>query len=144
VGLIESKKSKILQNKTENSFSLGQDWLGKTGNNEKAAGLSYSRLKKYFSAGRLPAVCRPGLRPVIKLVLFLQGCRARQPGKEAGQGSRARSKIILTNVPTSTTTTTTTTTKQYTCVVRRYKRGNNPVTTIHGHRSCRVGGDPKF
>jgi hypothetical protein len=35
---------------------------------------------------RLPA----GLRPVIKLVIFLQGCRARLPGKAAGQGCRAR------------------------------------------------------
>jgi hypothetical protein len=31
-----------------------------------------------------------GLRPVIKLVIFLQGCRARLPGKAAGQGCRAR------------------------------------------------------
>jgi hypothetical protein len=31
-----------------------------------------------------------GLRPVIKLVMILQGCRARLLDKTAGQGFRAR------------------------------------------------------
>jgi hypothetical protein len=34
--------------------------------------------------------CRPKLRPVIKFVTFMQGSRARQPGKASGQGYRAR------------------------------------------------------
>jgi hypothetical protein len=32
----------------------------------------------------------PTLRPVITLVIFLQGCRERLPGKATGQGCRAR------------------------------------------------------
>jgi hypothetical protein len=35
-----------------------------------------------------------GLRPVIKLVLFLQGCRARLTGKTAGQGCRAKLPVM--------------------------------------------------
>jgi hypothetical protein len=59
----------------------------------------YTRLK-IVSAGKackkLPAygrkkACNPaGLRPVIKTVIFLQGCRARLLGKAAEQGCRAR------------------------------------------------------
>jgi hypothetical protein len=36
------------------------------------------------------AACQPKLRLVIKLVIFMQGCRARLPGKASGQGVRAR------------------------------------------------------
>jgi hypothetical protein len=36
-----------------------------------------------------------GLRPVIKLAIFLQGFRARLPGKASGQSCRARLHAML-------------------------------------------------
>jgi hypothetical protein len=45
--------------------------------------------KKLPAYGRKKACYPAGLRPVIKTVIFLQGCRARLPGKSAGQGCRA-------------------------------------------------------
>jgi hypothetical protein len=40
--------------------------------------------------GRKKACNSAGLQPVIKLVIFLQGCRASLPCNTAGQGCRAR------------------------------------------------------
>jgi hypothetical protein len=51
------------------------------------AGKACNKLPAY---GRKKACNSTGLRPVIKTVIFLQGCQARLPGKAARQGCQAR------------------------------------------------------
>jgi hypothetical protein len=59
----------------------------------------YTKLKIAMSCylqGKLAVNCRPtavrklAILPVINAAIFLQGCRARLPGKAAGQGCMAR------------------------------------------------------
>jgi hypothetical protein len=78
-------------NKTENHFSPYPRSEGDIN--------LYTRLKIAIAGKackKLPAygrkkACNPaGLRPVIKTVIFLQGCRARLLSKAAGQGCRSR------------------------------------------------------
>jgi hypothetical protein len=51
------------------------------------AGKACNKLPAY---GRKKACIPAGLWPVFKTVIYLQGCRARLPGKAAGQDCRAR------------------------------------------------------
>jgi hypothetical protein len=83
--------TKMSFNKTENHFSPYPRSEGDIN--------LYTRLKIVIAGKtckKLPAygrkkACNPaGLRPVIKTVIFLQGCRARLLGKAAEQGCQAR------------------------------------------------------
>jgi hypothetical protein len=78
-------------NKTENNFSPYPRSEGDINLYTRLKiAIAGKECKKLPAYGRKKACNPAGLRPVIKTVIFLQGCRARLPGKAAGQGCRAR------------------------------------------------------